>query len=514
MKEISGDGAGWTCDKTAYPVKVTITDNGQGQLYASVTYPDGTPNFNNVYKASDAPANIVGKVVGLGKKPFPGEFEFDVLDSEGNVVGKARNDENGNIIFPTLNLPDGEYDFTIVAPPDGGGWTFDVPKLPVHISVTDDGDGTSSAVITYPDGNVFHPKYKDVPVKEKITAQKVIHGWNNPEKRFVFSLRDINGKVVRTAQNIEGLIDFGMVNYTEPGTYVYTMEEDSFSAGAGWNTDPTVFPVVVTVTDDGQGNLECQISYPGGNVPVFDNFYVTADSSIKIAAKKVCVGKSLNDGQFEFELDGEDGVKLGTAKNDGNGDIIFPEFDLPEGEYDFTMHETTPDSDGFICDKKKIPVHVKVIDNGDGSTKAEVTYPNGAVFTNVYDSKPTTAVISAKSCVCGACACGACNCVTCACNYAGYFKFGLFMDNGEQIAQIRNDGCGDITFPEITFNAPGIYRYTIKELGESCYGWEFDKSIYDVAVTVTSDEQGALSANVTYDIGKIPTFTNSYKQCK
>ncbi|MDR0946251.1 MAG: hypothetical protein LBM87_00695, partial [Ruminococcus sp.] len=393
IKEISSDGKGITTDKTSYPVKVNITDDGKGKLSAEVTYPNGTPAFKNIYTTENAEAVIKGAVVGHGKDPENGEFEFDVVDSQGNVVGKAHNDENGNIVFPPLSLPDGEYDYKIVAPKDGNGWTFDVPELPVHISVTDDGDGTSSSKVTYPDGNIFNAAYtttpadvgeiinnnpsgefptktisgasladnhfsfglydesgnlvamginradgkihfpafssskigsttyimKEVtvdgngyitdkatypvnvnikdngdgtlsaevtypggvptfynvynnkPVSERITAQKVINGSNQGEKQFNFLLKDEQGNVIKTAQNIGGLIDFGAIDYTEPGTYCYTIEEDSTETGAGWFTDPTVFNVVVTVTRDENQNLVASVDYPGGNVPIFDN---------------------------------------------------------------------------------------------------------------------------------------------------------------------------------------------------------------------------------------------------
>jgi pilin isopeptide linkage protein len=623
MKEISADGKGITTDKTSYPVKVNITDNGEGKLSADVTYPNGTPAFKNVYTSENAPANIKGAVIGHGKDPADGEFEFDVLDEQGNVVGKAHNDDNGNIVFPSLSLPDGEYDYKIVAPKDGNGWTFDVPELPVHISVTDDGDGTSSSKTSYPDGNIFnasysttpanvgdiinnnpsgefptktisgggpadnhfsfglydesgnlvamginyadgkihfpvftsskigntsytlkevtapgngyitdttiypvnvnitdngdgtlsaevtypggvpafHNIYNSKPVSERITAQKIIHGWDNTEKQFNFLLKDSEGNVIKTAQNKDGLIDFGVTDFTEPGTYCYTIEEDGTSAGAGWFTDPTVFNVVVTVTRDENQNLVASVDYPGGNVPIFDNYYVTKESPIEVGAKKTAVGKDLEDGQFEFELNNSDGTIILYAKNDGSGNISFSEFDLPEGEYDFTMHETSPDKDNWITDKNKIPVHISVIDNGDGTTKAEISYPEGAVFTNIYNSKPAKAIIRAKKCVCGA---GLCE---------GMFKFGVFKKNGEQIAQIRNDRCGCVTFPELQFDKPGVYLFTLKELNESCNGWECDKKVVDVTVTVTADEKGTLSADVTYDTGTVPIFTNRYYRC-
>jgi pilin isopeptide linkage protein len=158
MKELTPEGSGWTTDNTSYPVAVTITDDGKGTLSATVSYPGGTPAFKNSYQAADASTIITGKVVGKGGTPGDGQFTFDVTDDTGRVVGQAHNDENGNIVFPPMNLPEGEHHFHIVAPPNGDGWTFPVPSLPVDVTVTDNGDGTSTPHITYPHGAVFTPQ--------------------------------------------------------------------------------------------------------------------------------------------------------------------------------------------------------------------------------------------------------------------------------------------------------------------------------------------------------------------
>jgi pilin isopeptide linkage protein len=396
---------GWAVDHPSYRVIVHMTDDGKGGLIASVDYPDSNntaPQFINTY--SSVPANVGSVISGTpkkittGKKQTDSEFRFGIFDTNGNLLFVGFNNADGTIRFPVFyssKLGETDY-FMKEISEDGNGWTCDKTSYPVKVNITDNGEGELSASVTYPDGvPAFENVYKDVPVTEKITAQKIIQGLEHLDKQFNFLLKDINGKIVKATQNKGDLIDFGMFNYTEPGTYVYTMEEDSFSAGAGWNTDPTVYPVVVTVTDDGSGNLKCQVSYPGGNVPVFTNFYI---------------------------------------------------------------------------------------------------------------NKPTKALIRAKKCVCGA--------PDSACGYAGYFKFGLFREDGEKIAQMRNDKNANIIFPELTFDSTGIYHYKLKELSESCNGWECDKKIVDVTITVTSDEQGELSANVTYDTGEIPNFTNYYKPCK
>lgn len=55
ISEKPGDDDTITYDDTVYSVTVTVTDNGTGQLTAEVTYPDGTPAFENTYTESEEP---------------------------------------------------------------------------------------------------------------------------------------------------------------------------------------------------------------------------------------------------------------------------------------------------------------------------------------------------------------------------------------------------------------------------------------------------------------------------
>ena len=56
---------GVTYDTAKHEVKVAVTDNGQGQLVATVT--DNNPTFTNTYKAASTTVNITAKKVLEGK---------------------------------------------------------------------------------------------------------------------------------------------------------------------------------------------------------------------------------------------------------------------------------------------------------------------------------------------------------------------------------------------------------------------------------------------------------------
>ena len=66
-----------------------------------------------------------------------------------------------------------------------------------------------------------------------------------------------------------------------------------------------------------------------------------------------------------------------------------------------------------------------------------------------------------------------------------------------------------IIFPELTFTAPGIYKYTVKEHEPPDDWWEKDGREYRVVITVEDTGGGALAARVEYPDGR-PRFVNKY----
>ena len=66
-----------------------------------------------------------------------------------------------------------------------------------------------------------------------------------------------------------------------------------------------------------------------------------------------------------------------------------------------------------------------------------------------------------------------------------------------------------IKFKELTFTKPGIYKYTLKELTESGYGWNNDKRVYRLNINVTEDKLKKLNIKAEYPDG-LPIFTNYF----
>lgn len=63
---------------------------------------------------------------------------------------------------------------------------------------------------------------------------------------------------------------------------------------------------------------------------------------------------------------------------------------------------------------------------------------------------------------------------------------------GEAVAKVVGEGTA--RFPEIIFTAPGTYRYAVREIAGTSEGCDYDDTVYDVTVQVTTDDEGDLSA--------------------
>lgn len=63
---------------------------------------------------------------------------------------------------------------------------------------------------------------------------------------------------------------------------------------------------------------------------------------------------------------------------------------------------------------------------------------------------------------------------------------------GEAVAKVVGEGTA--RFPEIIFTAPGTYRYVVREIAGTSEGCDYDDTVYDVTVQVTTDDEGDLSA--------------------
>lgn len=69
-------------------------------------------------------------------------------------------------------------------------------------------------------------------------------------------------------------------------------------------------------------------------------------------------------------------------------------------------------------------------------------------------------------------------------------------ENGSVYAEISISGSGSKSFGVMTYDAPGVYQYTVDEMDTSATNYTIDTTVYDVFVYITTDADGVLSAMV------------------
>ncbi|WP_061599888.1 SGO_0107 family LPXTG-anchored pilin-like protein [Streptococcus gordonii] len=396
MSEKAGNEPGVTYDKTSHKVTVEVVDNGQGQLEATVT--SEKPVFVNDYVAKPGKKAIEAKKVLNGKALEADKYEFELKDSEGNLVDTAKNKADGSITFKEIEYKGPGLHTYLVSEKAGKeeNVTYDTNTHEVTVEVADNGQGQLVATITS-EQPVFTNTYtKPAPAADTITieATKTLVGKELEAGKYEFELKE-GDKVIGTATNAaDGKVVFPSITYTEAGTHTYTVAE---KAGNEENVtyDTTVHTVTVEVTDNGQGKLVSTIT---GNKPAFVNKYTAptppptpnpqqpTPATATIQANKVLTGKELKDGQFEFELTYQGNV-VDTAKNKADGSVTFKSqsFTSP-GKYEYTITEKAGNEAGVTYDKAVHKVTVEVAYDTNGKLVATVT-GNGPTFTNTYAAK-------------------------------------------------------------------------------------------------------------------------------
>lgn len=265
----------------------------------------------------------------------------------------------------------------------------------VSFKVTDDGNGKltverlgAASDPAFAFTNTYSVQPTDSSVTDQVKVTKSLTGRDMAAGEFAFELLE-GDKVVATGTNsADGSVALSPITYTKPGTHSYMLREvGGGTHKAGVEYDGGVFTVTTTVTDNGNGTLSVAHKVDNdANAVGFTNSYAPAATSVTLGASKVLNGKSLEDGEFSFALEGEDGTRL-TAGNDVNGMVVFPAIQYSEtGTYQYTLSEVKGSETGVTYDEAAYAVTVAVEDDGEGSLVATVSYEGGKapVFNNTY----------------------------------------------------------------------------------------------------------------------------------
>ena len=383
-----------------------------------------------------------------------------------------------------------------------------------------------------------------VNTKASFGLTKVLKGrdWTNADA-FEFGLTSESGApmpaartaTVRKADLDQGkaAIDFGTIEYTEPGTYVYKVSEKH----AGTTIDgiaysKNVAEITVTVAPDKKGELSAGVKVTSGETE-FKNVYATnpVESSVtdQITVTKSLTGRDLTADEFSFELleiiDKE--VKpVETVKNAADGKVTFSAIKYTEiGQHTYKLHEVKGNAGGIDYDDAVYTIVTTIADNGKGQLVTthelkDAKDVKSIEFKNAYTTNATEASLAGIKNL------QVDDALTPA-DITGKFTFTVTGEEGAPMpasTSVHNDVDGKVDFGKIAFTLDDLnkalgekpekrehtFTYTVTESGEVAGVTNDAKLSRKVSFTVTDDGKGNLSVSRKPDGDVAFTFTNTY----
>ena len=326
---------------------------------------------------------------------------------EAEVDADASGDETKDESTPEVPAAPRSHTFTYTVTESGTapGVTNDANTArKVSYTVTDDRAGHLSVKRDGGDGadftftNTYSVAPTDSSVTDQVTTVKRLTGRDLAAGEFTFELLEDGVTVASGTNDASGNVTLSPIRYEAPGTHTYTLREacpNALGLYKGVTYDGTTYTVVTTVSDNGDGTLTATHKLEGTTESAgFTNKYHAMPTQVSIGAIKVLEGRELKKDEFSFKLVGEDIES--TVTNDADGKINFDKFEYDEpGTYVYTISEVKGDEAGMTYDKSVFTATVNVVDDGEGSLKANVAFTKGdksvegIVFNNTY-KKPET----------------------------------------------------------------------------------------------------------------------------
>ena len=392
VRENASGISGISDDPHVATVTVTVADQGNGTMSAVVS--NGSNVFTNIYSSrldyTAAGGLSVTKTMN-GRAMSAGEFGFDIdIDptSDGDKLGIAGYHTNAEALDGgealVVSSPAGVtftqedvgkvYSYTITEKGGNlGGVRYDATRYRVEITTADDASTAKLTVTTHVtstsgiDNTYTYVAGSDANAAAKVSFENSytatgettpIVGTKSMTNGLMFD-NDFNfrlvygkdtGRVVSTATNISGQVDFGTLSYdsdilaglvreglaTRTGNtwtipYVAYEVADGLSDKGVTPTAPS-FSFNVTVEDKGDdGTLTCTTDLSDGGL-AFLNTYATGEpvSIDLVGSKQLDVPEGLGGTditeKFTFTIEGEPGAPMPTrtlTTNDANGNVDF-----------------------------------------------------------------------------------------------------------------------------------------------------------------------------------------------
>lgn len=489
-------------------------------------------------------------------KPASAVIEFiggDAAKFDGAIVP----DENGNLVFTVGTARLAFIDELHTTKDNVGGNNTETAKDVLNPKWNNtSAKATATHVNSYLGNNgkisfAYNMTPAMVETKASFGLTKVLEGrdWTK-EDTFEFGLTSENNapmpesatapvavSVTKDDQH-EGkaAIDFGTIEYTSPGTYVYKVSEKN----AGTTVDgiaysKNVAEVTVTVTPNKRGELSAavKVTWSEADETEFKNVYTAepVESSVtdKIDVTKSLTGRDLTAGEFSFELreiKGEDSELIETVKNAADGKVTFSAIKYTEiGQYTYKLHEVKGNAGGIDYDDAVYTIVTTIADNGKGQLVAthelkDAKDVKSIEFKNAYTTNATEASLAGIKNL-------QVDDALAPADITGKFTFTVTGEEGAPMpanASVTNDAKGKVDFGKITFTLDDLnkalgekpekrehtFTYTVTESGEVAGVTNDAKPSREVSFTVTDDGKGNLRVSRKPDGDAAFTFTNTY----
>lgn len=507
----------------SFAVTVRIVDKGDGSLEATAQPPKGGYVFRNVYSTGDPVtmqlngAKVLKSADGLTPASIEGKFTFTVKSEEAGAPmpkrTKVTNDADGDIEFGGITFTLADLNRAL-----GNNGTADQDALELDEAANGDEsaqalDGDEGAAATSaPAGDEASFELEGPVVSGEASvsdAPATDEGSEDVAPAPVEKSGPVGDTIIESDEPLLlGMPEIETVAHkiADPAapaatksrshTFVYTIEESGSAPGVA-NDLVSTRKVSFTVTDDGAGNLTVTRDPAEGPAFTFTNSYsvesVSSSVTDQLKATKVLKGRAWTDAdKFTFELvEGDTVVATGTNAKDGSIKLDPITYKGP-GTHTYTLRERgagTHDR-GMTFSGASYIVVTTVSDNGDGTLSVKHAFEDAqtATFTNVYRAAHASVKITAIKTLAGRDL------------RDGEFTFALTGegDAADISRTAKNDARGNVSFDELTFEAPGTYTFRISEVKGTEEGMTYDEGAYTVTVTVVDNGKGQLEASLSY----------------
>lgn len=510
VTEVEGDNAGITYSNNVATITITVTDNHQGALVATVSIANNV--FTNTYASElDYAAGGGLKIAKTFENATMREFSFTVTPKDAASAEKLGIDMAGE----TFTTKPGET-------------VGDDNASHAEVAVL---DAAAKAKFTQADVDDIYT----YTVKETAGSDEGVTYDDTEYTVTIATADDGKGGIKVTTTVTDG------ANYNQ--SYVYDNDDATENQTA-------VVPFTNTYKAEGQ---------------------LGGDGAVSIKATKTLTNRPMVDGEFTFNVTNaadDSNTVVATGTNDANGTITFNAIgysvdqmleDVDNGlatpsvvdgkdtfTYTYKVTEDTANLDDGVSaiDAAGFQITVTVTDNGDGTLGIAVAYPGGGdglTFRNTYGEGQTgqatlningTKTLKVES-------------GDNAPDIEGKYTFTLTGSEGAPMpatTEAHNDAAGNVTFGDITFTMENVFgdtgsqdaatnaegdgaeeavstqsatrtkefTYTVTESG-NVPGVDNDaEASKTFTVTVTDNGDGTLSVATDPAQGALFAFTNTY----